>query len=82
VGTIVSDAETGELLVVLLEHGQRSIIVQGGDGGFGNCTSEQYQSVATPEDARWPGEARKLSSSCVCSPMSACSACPTPASRR
>jgi len=61
VGTIVSDAETGELLVELLEHGQRSIIVQGGDGGFGNLhfksSTNRSPRQKTPG---WPGEARKL----------------------
>ncbi|HLL19421.1 MAG TPA: GTPase ObgE [Rubrivivax sp.] len=61
VGTIISDAETGELLVELLEHGQRSIIVQGGDGGFGNLhfksSTNRSPRQKTPG---WPGEARKL----------------------
>jgi GTPase len=61
VGTIISDAETGELIVELLEHGQRSIIVQGGDGGFGNLhfksSTNRSPRQKTPG---WPGEARKL----------------------
>jgi GTP-binding protein len=61
VGTIISDAETGELLVELLEHGQRSVIVQGGDGGFGNLhfksSTNRSPRQKTPG---WPGEARKL----------------------
>ncbi|HNJ77355.1 MAG TPA: GTPase ObgE, partial [Azospira sp.] len=36
VGTIVSDAETGEVLTELLEHEQKVLIAKGGDGGFGN----------------------------------------------
>ena len=61
VGTIISDAETGVLLVELLEHGQRSVIVQGGDGGFGNLhfksSTNRSPRQKTPG---WPGEARKL----------------------
>ena len=61
VGTIISDAETGELLIELLEHGQRSVIVQGGDGGFGNLhfksSTNRSPRQKTPG---WPGEARKL----------------------
>ena len=61
VGTIVSDAETGEVLVELLEHGQRSLLVKGGDGGFGNLhfksSTNRSPRQKTPG---WPGEAKKL----------------------
>ena len=61
VGTIISDAETGEVLVELLEHGQRSPIVKGGDGGFGNLhfktSTNRSPRQKTPG---WPGEAKKL----------------------
>jgi GTP-binding protein len=61
VGTIVSDAETGEVLVELLEHGQRTLLVKGGDGGFGNLhfksSTNRSPRQKTPG---WPGEARKL----------------------
>ena len=61
VGTMVSDAETGELLVELLEHGQRVLLVKGGDGGFGNL----HYKTSTNRSPRqktpgWPGEAKKL----------------------
>lgn len=36
VGTIISDAETGEVLYELLEPGEVLTIAKGGDGGFGN----------------------------------------------
>ncbi len=61
VGTIISDAETGEVLVELLEHGQRSQLAKGGDGGFGNLhfktSTNRSPRQKTPG---WPGEARKL----------------------
>ncbi len=61
VGTIISDFETGDVLVELLEHGQRVILAQGGDGGFGNL----HYKTATNRSPRqktpgWPGEAKKL----------------------
>ncbi len=61
VGTIISDAETGEVLVELLEHGQREPLAKGGDGGFGNLhfksSTNRSPRQKTPG---WPGEARKL----------------------
>ncbi len=61
VGTIVSDAETGEVLMELLEHGQRELLVKGGDGGFGNLhfktSTNRSPRQKTPG---WPGEAKKL----------------------
>ena len=36
VGTIISDASTGEVLHELLAPGERVMIARGGDGGFGN----------------------------------------------
>ena len=61
VGTIITDAETGDVLVELLEHGQRSQLAKGGDGGFGNL----HYKTSTNRSPRqktpgWPGEARKL----------------------
>ncbi|MCF6092720.1 GTPase ObgE [Microaerobacter geothermalis] len=35
-GTLVTDAETGEVLVDLVHHGQEALIVKGGRGGRGN----------------------------------------------
>ncbi|MEO5732361.1 MAG: GTPase ObgE [Rubrivivax sp.] len=61
VGTIVSDAESGDKLIELLEHGQRELIVKGGDGGFGNLhfksSTNRSPRQKTPG---WPGEAKKL----------------------
>jgi GTP-binding protein len=61
VGTIISDADTGEVLFELLEHGQRELIVKGGDGGFGNL----HYKTSTNRSPRqktpgWPGEGKKL----------------------
>ena len=38
VGTIFSDAETGEVLYELLIPGEKVLIAKGGDGGFGNLS--------------------------------------------
>ncbi|MCW5610152.1 MAG: GTPase ObgE [Rubrivivax sp.] len=61
VGTIVSDAETGAVLVELLEHGQRALLAKGGDGGFGNLHFKSSTNRAPRQKTPgWPGEARKL----------------------
>jgi GTP-binding protein len=61
VGTIVSDAETGEVFVELLEHDERVLLAKGGDGGFGNLhfktSTNRSPRQKTPG---WPGEAKKL----------------------
>ncbi len=61
VGTIVSDAETGEMIVELLEHDQRVLLAKGGDGGFGNLhfktSTNRSPRQKTPG---WPGDAKKL----------------------
>jgi GTPase len=61
VGTIISDAETGAVLVELLEHGHRVPLAKGGDGGFGNL----HYKTSTNRSPRqktpgWPGEALRL----------------------
>jgi GTP-binding protein len=61
VGTIIRNAETGEVMVELLEHGQRVLLAKGGDGGFGNLhfktSTNRSPRQKTPG---WPGEAFKL----------------------
>jgi len=61
VGTIVRNAETGEVMVELLEHGQHAQLAKGGDGGFGNLhfktSTNRSPRQKTPG---WPGEAFKL----------------------
>jgi GTP-binding protein len=61
VGTIIRNAETGEVMAELLEHGQRVLLAKGGDGGFGNLhfksSTNRSPRQKTPG---WPGEGFKL----------------------
>jgi GTP-binding protein len=61
VGTIVSDAETGEKVVELLVPDEKVLVLKGGDGGFGNLhfktSTNRSPRQKTPG---WPGEARKV----------------------
>jgi GTPase len=61
VGTIVSDADSGEVLVELLEHDVKVLLAKGGDGGFGNLhfksSTNRSPRQKTPG---WPGEKKKL----------------------
>jgi len=60
-GTIISDAETGAVIVELLEHGVPVLLAKGGDGGFGNLhfktSTNRSPRQRTPG---WPGQAMKL----------------------
>ena len=61
VGTIFSDAETGERLCELLEPDERVLLAKGGDGGFGNLHFKSSTNRAPRQKTPgWPGEARKL----------------------
>jgi len=61
VGTIVTDAETGERLVELLEPGEPVRVLKGGDGGFGNLHFKSSTNRAPRQKTPgWPGEARKV----------------------
>ena len=61
VGTIVSDAETGEVLHELLTPGETLILAKGGDGGFGNMRFKSSINRAPRQKTPgWPGEKRKL----------------------
>ncbi|GAA4341548.1 GTPase ObgE [Variovorax defluvii] len=61
VGTIISDAETGEVLFELLTPGEKLIIAKGGDGGFGNLRFKSAINRAPRQKTPgWPGDRRSL----------------------
>jgi len=61
VGTIISDAETGDRLFELLVPGEKVLVCKGGDGGFGNLHYKTSTNRAPRQKTPgWPGEARKL----------------------
>ncbi len=61
VGTIISDAETGEVLFELLSDGEVITIAKGGDGGFGNMRFKSAINRAPRQKTPgWPGEKRSL----------------------
>ncbi|MCV0439998.1 MAG: GTPase ObgE [Hydrogenophaga sp.] len=61
VGTIISDAETGEVLHELLQAGEQITIAKGGDGGFGNMHYKSSTNRAPRQKTPgWPGEKRTL----------------------
>mgnify|MGYP003610872024 FL=1 len=61
VGTIISDADTGEVLYELLTPGETLMIAKGGDGGFGNLRFKSSINRAPRQKTPgWPGERKKL----------------------
>ena len=61
VGTIVSDADTGEQITELLEHDQKVLLAKGGDGGFGNLHFKSSTNRAPRQKTPgWPGEHLRL----------------------
>jgi GTP-binding protein len=61
VGTIMSDAETGEVLYELLVPGEMVTIAKGGDGGFGNMRFKSAINRAPRQKTPgWPGEKKSL----------------------
>ena len=61
VGTIITDADTGEKVAELLEPDEKVLIVKGGDGGFGNLHFKTSTNRAPRQKTPgWPGEHRKL----------------------
>ena len=61
VGTIITDAETGEVLFELLQAGEQILIAKGGDGGFGNMRFKSAINRAPRHKTPgWPGERRSL----------------------
>jgi GTPase len=60
-GTILSDAETGETIAELLVPDEKIRIVKGGDGGFGNLHFKSSTNRAPRQKTvGWPGEQKKL----------------------
>ena len=60
-GTIISDAETGEPIAELLVPGEKVLIAKGGDGGFGNLHFKSSTNRAPRQKTPgWPGEQRKV----------------------
>ncbi|MEG1051004.1 MAG: GTPase ObgE, partial [Janthinobacterium sp.] len=61
VGTIITDAETGEQLFELLVPGEVITIAKGGDGGFGNMRFKSAINRAPRQKTPgWPGEKKEL----------------------
>jgi GTPase len=61
VGTVISDAETGEVLYELLTPGEVITIAKGGDGGFGNMRFKSAINRAPRQKTPgWPGEKKNL----------------------
>jgi len=61
VGTIITDAETGEVLFELLTPGEVITLAKGGDGGFGNMRYKSAINRAPRQKTPgWPGEKRNL----------------------
>ena len=61
VGTIITDAETGEVLYELLTPGEVITIAKGGDGGFGNLRFKSAINRAPRQKTPgWPGEKKSL----------------------
>ncbi len=61
VGTIISDAETGDVLYELLVPGEVITLAKGGDGGFGNMRFKSAINRAPRQKTPgWPGESKQL----------------------
>lgn len=61
VGTIITDAVTGELVAELLVPGEQILLAKGGDGGFGNLHYKTSTNRAPRQKTPgWPGQQRSL----------------------
>ena len=61
VGTIIRNFETDEVMMELLEHGEKRLLAKGGDGGFGNLHFKTSTNRAPRKKTLgWPGEHYKL----------------------
>jgi len=66
-GTVVRDAETGELIGDLIVHGERLVVAQGGRGGRGNIhfvtptrRAPAFSELGEPAQGRWISLEMKL----------------------
>jgi GTP-binding protein len=61
VGTVITDADSGELIADLDHHGQRALVARGGIGGLGNLHFKSSTNRAPRQFTRGePGESRTL----------------------
>src|SRR6478672_12521481 len=61
VGTVIKDAETGEVIADLAKNGQRALLAQGGKGGLGNLHFKSSVNRAPKQFTRGlPGEQKHL----------------------
>ena len=61
VGTVITDAETGQVLHELLTPGEVVLVAKGGDGGFGNMRFKSAINRAPRQKTPgWPGERKSL----------------------
>jgi GTP-binding protein len=60
-GTVITDADTDQVIAELLIPDERVLIVKGGDGGFGNLHFKTSTNRAPRQKTPgWPGEHKKL----------------------
>lgn len=60
-GTIITDADTGQVIAELLVPDEKVLLAKGGDGGFGNMHFKSSTNRAPRQKTPgWPGESRKL----------------------
>ncbi len=61
VGTVITDAQTGEAIADLAHHGERAVLARGGKGGIGILHFKSSTNRAPRQFTRGePGETRKL----------------------
>ncbi|MDH3360140.1 MAG: GTPase ObgE, partial [Desulfobulbaceae bacterium] len=61
VGSIIKDAETGEVLADLVNEGDQFVAAKGGDGGRGNCHfATAHNRAPRISEKGWEGEERWL----------------------
>lgn len=57
-GTVIKDAETGEIIFEIINHGEEKILLEGGRGGFGNVHFKSSTNQ-TPRYAQEGGEEKE-----------------------